>query len=204
MTALLTICLSGACHATRGRSGRQESYENPSRARKRERDRLACLLRLKRAAVRYRVPAHPPASVANPLLLRGRLAGVEFRPFARRGSLLADCRLLDALRRTAKILGKHGVRVAVFSNAYSRRRRLPSGRASRHTAGLAIDVHRFVFAERVLTVEQDFARGVPCTRAVQPLNRLHCALSKAKIFDRILTPDSDRAHYNHFHWAVIE
>ena len=135
----------------------------------------------------------------------GPVGGITYRPLGRHG-LVADCRLVLALHRAAPYLQNLGITELAFSGAYSYRM-MPSGRPSRHALGLAIDVHQVQVDAGPLLVDRDFELGVApeqaCRRGAPVLNRMACLLKQWGLFDRVLTPDFDRAHYNHLHLAIL-
>ncbi len=164
---------------------------------------LACLIKLKTNGIHH---AHLRRlrGVDTPVRITGPIGGVLFRALGRL-PLACDCRLALALHRAAPYLRNLGVTELHFSNAYSYRV-MPSGRPSRHAMGLAIDVHRVKVGDEVLKLEEDYALSLPdggCTGDSPVLNRVGCLLRDKGIFDRVLTPDFDRAHHNHFHLAIL-
>jgi len=163
---------------------------------------LACLIRLKTLQIPH---AHlrQLRGVDTPIRISGPIDGVRFVAMGRL-PLACDCRLALALHRAVPYLRQLGVSELHFSNAYSYRM-MPGGRPSRHAMGLAIDVHRVRAGDQLLTLEQDYELGLPegCTGAAPLLNRLGCLLLEKGLFDRVLTPDFDRSHYNHFHLAIL-
>lgn len=164
---------------------------------------LTCLLRLRALGIPHRTDIRGLPGVETPIRLTGPVDGVVLRPTGRRPAD-CDCRLALALHRAAPLLRAMGVSVLHYSNTL-RRGRLPSGRPSRHALGLAIDVHRLTVGDQQLSVEEDFRRGLAdgCAPESPVLNRLACRLKAEGYFDRVLSPDTDRAHRNHFHLAIL-
>ena len=81
-------------------------------------------------------------------------------------------------------------------STYSCRNR-PSGRLSEHGTGNAIDVARFRFSDgTIISLDPDWRRG---TRAARRFLR-NIARASCEFFSVVLTPESDAAHYNHFHF----
>jgi len=164
---------------------------------------LACLIQLQELGISHR-NLRSLRGVDTPVRVTGLVGGIRYKPMGRR-SLIADCRLVLALHRAAPYLRNLGVSEVHFSGAYSYRR-MPSGRLSRHAMGLAIDVHRVVVGDRLLKVSEDYELGLEedgCRSDAPPLNRMACLLQDWGLFDRVLTPDFDRAHFNHFHLAIL-
>lgn len=160
---------------------------------------VTCLLRLRAAGLPHRV-LETLANVQTPVRVNGPIDGVRFRPLARR-PLDCDCRFALALLRAAPTFRALGVSDVYFSSAYrthpKKRRRM-----SRHAMGLALDVHRLRVHGQLLSVKHDFQRGAGCDAKGAPLNQLACGLADG-LFDRVLTPDTDGAHHNHFHLAIL-
>jgi hypothetical protein len=164
---------------------------------------LACLIQLKNLGIPH---AHLRRlrGVDTPVRITGPIGGVRFLALGRL-PLACDCRLALALRRAAPYLSNLGVTELHFSNAYSYRM-MPSGRPSRHAMGLAIDVHGIKVGDEMLKLEEDYALDLPdsgCTGDSPALNRIGCLLRDKGLFDRVLTPDFDRAQHNHFHLAIL-
>ena len=164
---------------------------------------LGCLIRLQELDIAHQ---HLPAlrGVNTPVRVTGPVGGIVYRPLGRQ-PLNADCRLVLALHRAAPYLLTLGVTEVQFSGAYSYRR-MPGGRLSRHALGLAIDVHRVVADGELLDVSEDYAlnlREDGCRVEAPTLNRMACLLLDWGVFDRVLTPDFDRAHDNHLHLAIL-
>jgi hypothetical protein len=152
--------------------------------------------------VRYR-SREQVKGILTPVEVLGPLGDIHYRATGRR-PMLCDCRLALALLRAAPLLSNLGITELHFSNTY-RYSRMPSGKLSRHALGLAIDVHRVRTDRDLLRVERDFERGLDdgCQSHRPTLNRMACLLGRWGLFDRILTPDDDQAHYNHFHLAIL-
>lgn len=166
---------------------------------------LGCLIRLRELEIPHR-HLSTLRGVDTPVEVTGPVGGVEYRAIGRHG-LVADCRLVLALDRAARYLRNLGVTAMYFSGAYSYRM-MPSGRPSRHAMGLAIDVHHVEAGGRRLTVAGDYDLDMSVEDACAPgaptLNRMACLFKHWRLFDRVLTPDFDGAHYNHFHLAILE
>lgn len=165
---------------------------------------LACLIRLRELGVPHRHRG-PVAGVVTPVEVTGPIDGVRLARLAGR-PLLCDCRLALALHRAAPTFRAMGVETLHFSSAYRRGRR-PGGKLSRHAMGLALDVHRLTVRGEVLSLEAHYEAGLDpqdrCASDAPLLNRLACALKARGLFDRVLTPDTDRAHRNHYHLAIL-
>jgi hypothetical protein len=83
---------------------------------------------------------------------------------------------------------------------------------SKHSFGLAIDVHTFTGPELgTLRVDRDYEQGLgdaidcvgePLTRGGAVLKVLQCQLVRSGLFYLVLSPDYDDAHHDHFHLEV--
>ncbi len=173
-------------------------------------DEAKCLAELEARGVPFR-RAGPHFGIRLPIRLTGPIQGIEIRSKWRPAEQpLVDCLLALTLWRAAPVLRAHGVRRLLYTSTYRKGRR-GDPRPSRHALGLAIDVRDVVYRDgQVLNVEKDWqkAYGAPgdCVGPVKSpaavrLRRLVCDLERARIFRRILTPDSDPGHGDHFHMA---
>ena len=87
--------------------------------------------------------------------------------------------------------------ITVFASYACRSRNSQRGaRMSEHTLGNAIDIGMFTLASGTeLSVEEDFYSA---GKEGQAMRALH--ISACGPFGTVLGPDSDRFHYNHFHF----
>jgi hypothetical protein len=163
---------------------------------------LSCLIKLDELGIARRSPGEL-RGVLTPVVVTGPVGSVIYRPMGRR-PLLADCRLILALQRATPVLAELGVSEVHYSSAYAYRL-MRGGRPSRHAMGLAIDVHRVRVRGELLRVKQHYVRGLQdgCAPGAPVLNQLACVLERGGYFDRVLTPDTNRAHRNHFHLAIL-
>ena len=168
---------------------------------------LTCLLRLGRLRVAH-LALERLRHVNTPIALRGPIAGVRYRPTARL-PFEGDCRLVLALEAAAPLFKALGIRELGFSNVYRPASR-GARRLSRHALGLAIDVHQLQVCGargcRSLRVDRDYVRGLndACENPQRPiLNQLACRLKRGRYFDRVLTPDTNADHRDHFHLAIL-
>jgi len=105
-----------------------------------------------------------------------------------------------------------GIERITYSSAYQIRKIRGTNRPSRHSFGLAIDLHTFHQTDRELTVRHDYEQGLgddldcigrPLTEGGALLRRLTCQLERSELFRTVLTPDFDADHYNHFHIEAL-
>ena len=164
---------------------------------------LACLLRLRKLGISH-TAAGPLPEVLTPVRITGPIGGVHYRP-QYRTPMLCDCRMALALHRAGPHLRALGVDALLYSSVYRRTRIRGTRRLSRHAYGLAMDVHRVVAAGQSLSVSEQYRTGMGdrCAADAPLLNRVACVLKRRGLFDRVLTPDYDAAHHNHFHLALL-
>jgi hypothetical protein len=160
-----------------------------------------CLNELRGAGVAFTVVSDK-RGVDTPIALEGPIGGVRYWTVGA-GPMVSDCRLALALAKVAPELRSLGISAMRFSGAYSYRM-AKVGRLSLHAYGLAIDVHEITADGKSYVVAHDFARGLPngCVENAPVLNRLACRLSQLRLFQELLTPDSNADHRDHLHIAI--
>lgn len=169
-----------------------------------------CKAELSRRGVAFK-PASKPG-IAIGVEITGPLGGVEWAPSSK-GALVIDCSLAVSLDEAGRHLRAAGVTRAVWSSAYSRRTVRGSGRPSKHSYGLAIDVPRLQVADAgELSVALDYEQGLgdrvdclgrPATQAGALLKVTQCQLARSGLFHLVLSPDYDDAHHDHFHLEAL-
>jgi hypothetical protein len=161
----------------------------------------ACLERLRGAGVAFNLVSDK-RGVETPIAISGPIGGVRYWTVGA-GPMVSDCRLALALAKLAPELRSFGISAMRFSGAYSYRM-ARVGRLSLHAYGLALDVHEVTAYGQSYVVARDFAKGLPngCTADAPLLNRLACRLSQLRVFQELLTPDSNADHHDHLHIAI--
>jgi hypothetical protein len=177
-----------------------------SAAARAEPDAASCLAELDTREVSYK-PAKK-SGVAIGVEITGALGGVTFVSSSE-DALVIDCSLAVSLAYAGSYLSALGVERATYSSAYSKRNVRGTNRPSKHSYGLAIDVHTFTGpAIGTLRVDRDFEQGLgdavdcigaPLTEAGALLGIAKCQLVHSGLFYLVLTPDYDDAHFNHYH-----
>ena len=147
--------------------------------------------------------------IANAVEVVGAVGGVEL---VGQGPLVIDCSLAVSLDEAARYMRALGIVRATYSSAYSRRNVRGTNRPSKHSYGLAIDVHTFTGPDvGTLSVDRDYEQGLgdaidcvgqPVTQAGALLKVLQCQLVRSGLFYLVLSPDYDDAHHDHFHLEV--
>jgi hypothetical protein len=173
--------------------------------------RHECLDRLDELGVPYKPAAGKPG-VAVPVEVTGPLGGVTWRSWSRR-PLVVDCSLVFSLVHAGRFLTEAGITEAFYSSAYARRNVRGTNTPSRHSYGLAVDVHVFAAAGGPeLSVADDFEQGLgdamdcvgePLTPAGTTLKLVTCRLERSGLFRLVLTPDFDEDHWNHLHLEAL-
>jgi hypothetical protein len=160
-----------------------------------------CLSRLRDAGVVFQ-NVDDKRGVETPIVIEGPIGGVRYWTVGA-GPMVSDCRLALALWKVAPELRGLGISAMRFSGAYSYRM-ARVGRLSLHAYGLALDVHEVIAEGRSYVVARDFARGLPngCASDAPVLNRLACRLAQLRLFQELLTPDSNADHRDHLHVAI--
>ena len=161
----------------------------------------ACLSELRSAGVPFQL-ASDKRGVSTPIAIEGPIGGVRYWTLGA-GPMVADCRLALALAKVAPELRGLGISAMRFSGAYSYRM-AKVGRLSLHAYGLAIDVHEVTADGKSYVVARDFSKGLPngCAVDAPLLNRLACRLAQLRLFQELLTPDSNADHHDHLHIAI--
>jgi len=161
----------------------------------------ACLGELRSAGVQFQVVADK-RGVATPVAIEGPIGGVRYWTVGA-GPMVSDCRLALALAKVAPELRGMGITAMRFSGAYSYRM-AKVGRLSLHAYGLALDVHEVTADGKSFVVAKDFAKGLPngCVTGAPILNRLACRFAQLRLFQELLTPDSNADHRDHLHIAI--
>jgi hypothetical protein len=160
-----------------------------------------CLSQLRAAGVPFQVVSDK-RGVTTPIAIDGPIGGVRYWTIGA-GPMVSDCRLALALAKVAPELRDLGISAMRFSGAYSYRM-AKVGRLSLHAYGLALDVHEVTADGKSYVVARDFAKGLPNGCAVEAplLNRLACRLARLRLFQELLTPDSNADHHDHLHIAI--
>jgi len=155
-----------------------------------------------------------PRGIELPVEVEGRLGGVRYvaADDARR-ALVLDCSLVYSLAVAGAMLAEEGVATAVFGDAYHHRVVKGTSRLSKHSFGLALDVHRFTDADgRTLSVAADYEKGLgrgrdclgrPDGDKARRLRLLWCRLERSELFKLVLDPDFDEDHRDHFHLQAL-
>ena len=183
-------------------------------------DRVAhadCYDALDKLGVAYKALS-TPRDVAMPVEVDGPLGGVIYLPFAggdpRRNPLVLDCSLVYSLAVAGPMLADDGIAFAYFGDAYHYRFVKGTSRLSKHSFGLALDVHSFAGAAGAhpLSVAANYEKGLgrgrdclgrPDGDNAKRLRLLWCRLERSELFKLVLDPDFDEDHRDHFHLQAL-
>ncbi len=154
---------------------------------------------------KLRIPHHrlsPRGRVATPVAITGPIGGVLYTQNGK-PALTCDCRLALALEWASPVFLAWHITEVEHYGAYSNRS-TRGGRVSRHADGLALDMARFKFPDRSLSVVDAYGRGwgAGCTDKAPAINRVVCQLRELGLFRELITPDHDADHFNHVHIAI--
>lgn len=168
----------------------------------------SCRAELDARGVAYKRASRP--GIADAVEITGPLGGLALTAADR--PLVIDCSLAVSLAEAGRYVTALGLDAARFSSAYSRRNVRFTNHPSKHSFGLAIDIHTFTGPELgTLRVDRDFEQGLgdaidcvgaPLTRGGAVLKVLQCQLVRSGLFYLVLSPDYDDAHHDHFHLEV--
>jgi hypothetical protein len=155
-------------------------------------------------------PASRPG-ITHPVELTGSVGGMALTSADQ--PLVIDCSLAVSLAEAARYFKGLGIDLATFSSAYSRRNVRGTNHPSKHSYGLAIDVHTFSGPDLgTLRVDRDYEQGLgddvdcvgtPLTQGGAVLKVLQCQLVRSGLFHLVLSPDYDDAHHDHFHLEAL-
>ena len=164
-----------------------------------------CLAELDARHVAWKHASRPGIAIA--VQLTDTIGGIRLT--SEDQPLVIDCSLAVSLDEAGKYMRALGIEKATFSSAYSRRNVRGTNRPSKHSYGLAIDVHTFTGADLgTLRVDRDYEQGLgdamdcvgdPVTQGGAVLKILQCQLVRSGLFHLVLSPDYDDAHHDHFH-----
>ncbi len=182
----------------------------PRESRADDGDATSCLEALDRLGVAHRRVRRRGVAIA--VEVRGLVGGIEYRSYTGE-ALVLDCSLVQSLASAGPMLRARGIERVNYSSAYQRRNIRGTSRPSRHSFGLAIDVHTFALAgDTVAVVKSDYEQGLgdaddcvgePLTELGGLLRAVECDLVRSDLFRALLTPDFDPDHYNHFHLEAL-
>ncbi|MBP9087545.1 MAG: extensin family protein [Kofleriaceae bacterium] len=199
MRLIIVVGAIGATGAALASAG--QAHAEPAAAR--------CRAELDARKITYKIVSRK--GVANAVEVTSALGGITYTTDG--AGFILDCSLAVSLDEAGSYLTALGFTQAYFSGAYSRRNVRGTNRPSKHSFGLAIDVHRFTGAQLgTVRVDRDFEQGLgdqldcigaPLTEAGAALKIAQCQLVNSGLFSLVLSPDYDDAHYDHFHLEVV-
>lgn len=203
VTAWMTAVISVPAQAQSPAKPAAQALDEP--------DAAQCLAALDELGVPYRRARRRGIDIG--VEVRGLIDGIEYRSYNGE-PLVLDCSAVYSLARAGQLLRAHGVERVHYSSAYQRRNVRGTNRPSRHSFGLAIDIHTLVLAGRdePITVRDDYEQGLgddydcvgqPLTEMGAIMRGIDCQLTYSGLFRIVLSPDYDADHYNHFHLEAL-
>jgi hypothetical protein len=172
-------------------------------------DAAVCLDALDDLGVRYERVSRK--GIRTGVEVKSDLGGVEYRGYDK-APLVLDCSLVYSLAVSGRFLAAAGIVSVTYSSSYQRRNIRGTNRPSKHSYGLAIDVHTLHTEDETFSVTDDYEQGLgdnvdcigePLTKTGAVLRRINCQLVRSELFRIVLTPDYDAGHYNHFHIEAL-
>lgn len=153
-------------------------------------------------------PGEPPprqeiCQIDTPVLLNSPIGTVDYRQKGQRHAdhLLLACRMALRLERLSELLSDAGVVEVEHNGTYVCRGVAGTLSLSGHGHALAIDVTGFERARGApVSVRADWSGADPKRRRF--LRELVARIRQAKIFDVVLTPESDDLHMDHLHLEI--
>ncbi len=138
------------------------------------------------------------------------IGGIYYRwAWGIKPALVFDCPMVVALYFAAPIFMKYGFDEILYTSTYRYTRVAGTRRLSRHASGMAIDIKALRGPSGIVAVvERDWMRiagtAKDCVGPLPPgvprtMREMICEFETYPIFRRILTPDYDHAHRDHFH-----
>ncbi len=212
VVSLYCVIIAGICGPRVSIADNSSARDNsPSAKNKHTSKTLSCWAALRGLGVKAK-RAHA-FGVTDAVEIPETLGAVTYRGYGKQKTLIIDCSLALSLAIAAPYFAAQGITRVRYSSAYQRRFIRGTKRLSRHSFGLAIDLHTFSGDELgTLTVRDDYEQGLgdnsnclgdPLTENGLILRKLWCQLSSSKLFRIILDPDFDADHYNHFHVEAL-
>lgn len=175
-----------------------------------------------RKAIKQRkIPVSPvkgqKRGIASAWRVKGLFHGVRFvtarapSPFG-----LMDCRLALVMDDMAKLIGPMGVSQVHIGSMYRKGARIAGrNKRSQHSYALAMDIISLRMKDkRLLRVDRDYHANIgdrscgPGAVMHKPndsaiiLRNIVCAIARKQVFHHMLTPVTNRAHRDHFHFDI--
>lgn len=162
-----------------------------------------CLASLAKLGVPFaRLERELATPVPAPVVLRGAVAGVVFRPVQQDREIELSCEFAARLPALARLLREHGVRTVHVNSSYRDRPHV-----SFHTFGLALDIAAFDTRAGQLVVARDYelapdrptCSATPTSERGRALQAIACSLAASGLFSTVITPNYNEGHHDHFH-----
>ena len=145
----------------------------------------------------------------HPVEITGPVRGVLFKALYSAKPPLVACHFALGLEKAARVLRGFGVTTVFYTSTYRPPPRSRWQSPGHHPLGMAMDVNEVLLRDGTrLVILKDWEKqyggpgscvGRPKTVKGALLRKMTCALEEAHIFLRIVSPDSDFPHRNHWH-----
>ncbi len=166
----------------------------------------ACLQRIKKAGVEFRILAGVKGVRTPVEILSKRLGGVRYiKHWSNHRRFILDCHTVEVLVWVGRAIRMAGVASVYFASSWRYSYLDGTHRLSQHAHGKALDIPAIDGSFGYATVVRHYKKGVwGCgERNDSPKaavwRRFYCALKLTGAFGRIFTPDTNRAHRDHLH-----
>jgi len=142
-------------------------------------------------------------TINDPITITGPINGVTYQYLdTNPGIMNMSCDLALALHRMGDVLKEKNINRVKHIGTFNCRNIAGSSTLSQHSYGNAIDLWKFVGTDgTTYSLEHDWQKNNnnPTTHKAQVLHYIANQLHERRIFNIVLTPNFDAAHYNHFH-----
>ena len=166
----------------------------------------ACLRRLRKAGIKFRILAGVKGVRTPVEVLSKRLGGVRYiKHWSNHRRFILDCHTVEVLAWVGPAIRRAGVASVYYASSWRYTYLHGTHRLSQHAYGKALDVPAIDGAFGYATVVRHWERRVwGCgernkTPKGRAWKRFLCALKMTRAFGRILNPDNRADHGDHLH-----
>lgn len=166
----------------------------------------ACLRRLRRAGIRFRILAGVKGVRTPVEVLSSRLGGVRYiKHWSNKRRFILDCHTVEVLAWVGPAIRRAGVASIYYASSWRYTYLHGTHRLSQHAYGRALDIPAIDGSFGYATVVRHWERKVwGCgernkTPKGRAWRRFYCALKLTGAFRRILDPDNRADHGDHLH-----
>lgn len=142
-------------------------------------------------------------AIDDPVTITGPINGVTYQYLdTAPGIMNMTCDLAVALHRLGDVLKEKNINKVKHIGTFNCRNIAGTSTLSQHSYGNAIDFWEFVGTDGTsYKLERDWQKNTenPTTHKAQVLHFIGRQMYERRIFNIVLTPNYNAAHYNHFH-----